>query len=221
MMKNESSIVRLRLIHEFLLCLNVGWACFSIFPFSWSMILIRPFLRPEIVLYRVFHIRRTDLITNYFSFPAAAIVLSVSLWLLLHLFFRSGRGTWLLRSVAGIAVLLLPAVFWTYIYQMNGWPYLWPFRGAPFELTVATVCAVLYSKGYVRPPLGALAPLIMAHFFYLYRITSGVAPTVNYGGVVAPILGTCSVLMWVLYVKKMPPAAKMNGSVALQPAQIQ
>jgi hypothetical protein len=191
----------LRFAYEVLLALNLSFATVSVVELK-SESMVAPFLSVELSVNRLLHIPQTDFIRGYIAFAFSSTTLALVVWLGLRLSAGTKITKGVLRFLGGTVILLLPAVFWLYAYQESGWPFGWPYRGAPFELILALVSAQLYaSEKWHFPALFGVA-LLAAHYGYWFWMPAGNYFAPNYSGPIAPILGFCAAMAWALYVKR-------------------
>ena len=162
-----------------------------------------PFVRLEININHFLGIRQTDLIRGYFEYLISSMILASCIGIVLHISSGTRLGKEILRSFAGGLLVLAPAIFWFFYYQVVGRAFGWPYRGAPLELSAAMVilALVLIRTWRIRWWLSSL--LFAAHYnFWYWRPTSdpGLA---SYAGPWGPILGFCSALVWGIYIARL------------------
>jgi hypothetical protein len=193
-----SSSRHLRYLHEILFSLNIAFAVTSFVELVRHN-LMSPFFQLEFSIQKALSIHQTDLLHGYFALSISSIVLALCLWALLRLSSRTNVTAEILRSFAGILVLLGPPAFWLYINEVHGWPYGFPYRGAPFELIVAVACSLLFLSGKwsISEWWGVL--LAASHYAFWFWL-SGSIFTANYTGPITPLLGFSSIVVWGLYV---------------------
>jgi hypothetical protein len=197
----RSGLAYIRGIHEMLFSASIAFLSVSL-AFIASPSLSVPFIHMEVSVNRFLHIRQTDFIRGYLEFLIPSLVLALCIGTLLHLFLRSGLAKEILRSGAGIALLYAPAVFWFCYYQATGWPFGWPYRGAPLELLAALVCAMLFLYGRVSIPGWCGILLLAAHYAFWYWMPSTNPARADYAGPIAPVLGFSSTVAWGIYVAR-------------------
>ena len=74
-------------------------------------------------------------------------------------------------------------------------------QGAPFEVTTALVCALLYLSGYWTVPSWAGILILGLHYAFWYWAPSTNPSLPNYAGPIGPTLGFCSAIAWASYVR--------------------
>lgn len=80
-----------------------------------------PFAHLEVYLNHLLHIRQTDYIRGYFEFWIPSLISALCIWSLFRLSRRLSFTKEILRSAAGVAILLCPSAIWTCAYERNGW----------------------------------------------------------------------------------------------------
>src|ERR1700758_1086891 len=130
-------------LYEALLSLNVSFAGVS-FVELLAHDVLSPFFQIEFSINRFLHIRQTDLVRGYFAFCISSTLVAICLWGLLRLSSRSALMVEIHRFAVPFVVLLLPSAFWLYVNERFGWPYGFPYHGAPFELLAALACTSLF-----------------------------------------------------------------------------
>jgi hypothetical protein len=183
-------------VFQALFSLNAALLSVSIAFLAWPRTSVL-FVYMEVQLNTLLRIQQTDMIRGYFAFSIAAAALTVVVWIALYGRYRTKRNRF--QDVcAGILILLTPPLFWVYCYGRFGWPFGWPFRGIPFELAVVLVWAVFFVLR--RCPQWVAVPLLAAHYAYWFLVPRrGFYPVSNSGGLVPPILGYLTALIWVFY----------------------
>jgi hypothetical protein len=196
--------------HELLFSLNCSLVAVSIL-FLIAPRVSSPFNSFEAWLNKLVGAAQTDLIKGYVAFGTASVLLMICLWALLRLSSRSALTETVLGTVSGIIILFSVPGFWFYYYYLHGWPFRWPYRWIPLELAAVFLCAIFFARG--RWPFRMwILPIVLAlHFTYWYVIPGrGFYPVSNSGGLIAPILGFFSTLVWVFYMAKDPPKQLCN-----------
>src|SRR5438477_7499296 len=162
----------IRQVHEIFFALNVAYAAVSIL-FTESLAAAGPFRGLEIRINHLLHIRQTDYIRGYFEVAIPTLLLAVVLWMSLRIGSRTRFASEALRSLAGVTALFLIPAMWAYGYSRVGWPYGWPFRGAPVEIIwILSVFFLLLSGKWVpSTSIGIL--VIFAHNIFWYWVSAG------------------------------------------------
>jgi hypothetical protein len=199
-------LATLRYVHEILFSLTVAFLVVSLIFLVVPRLSI-PFVHFEIFLNRLLHIRQTDLIRGYFEYLISSAILALGIGTLLHMFSGTRLTSEILRSVAGVVLLLAPLVFWVCYYQILGWPFGWPYRWAPIELAGAFFCLALYLFGRLPAPRWTGLLLLAAHYSFWYLIPSSDPGRADYAGPIAPVLGFSSTLVWGMYVARLDRAS--------------
>ena len=184
--------------HKALFSLSTAFLLINLL-FLFSQNLRIPFIRLEISINLLLHIRQTDYIRGYFEFAIPSVILAACICMLLHISSDRRLTKQILRSVAGIVLLFGPLAFWILYYQLVGWSFGWPYRGAPVELALAVLCLILYLSGNWPVPRGAGILLLAAHYGFWYWTPSTNPMLAGFTGPIAPVLGFCAALAWGAY----------------------
>lgn len=161
-----------------------------------------PFVYLEVYLNHLLHIRQTDYIRGYFEFWVPSLIFAMGIWSLLRLTRRLRLTREILRSAAGVAILLCPAAIWTCAY-------VWPYKPVLIESALVLICLWVFLKGpwVVARWVGISAFFAHSLFWYLcpgnrfHALEWGIP---GYGGPVGMILDFCSALVWGLYIRELP-----------------
>jgi hypothetical protein len=209
----------LRYLHEVLFSLNVAFASMTIMSAT-SPHVTRIFSRMESSTNLFLGIRQTDYIRGYFAILIPSLILALALWAALRLSRRTRLTREILRSVAGIVALFALPAFWFYAFQSYGWPFGWPYREAPFELSAALVCVWLFLKGKwpARWWLGVL--FLVGHYTFFWIRIGGNYAMPNYAGPIAPILSFSSAVAWAFYIRRLPPQETIHYVPQSEPIKI-
>jgi hypothetical protein len=199
-----------RKVHEILFSFNIAFNGVSVLFLAFPVLAV-PFIRMDVKVNRVVHLRQTDLVRGYFEFLIAAALLAFCFWLALRLSSRTKFTAEVLRSAAGIATTFALPAFWLYVSQQGGWSLGWPYMAWPLELAIALCCILLFL--YQRLPLPGWfwAILIAAHYGFWFW-TRGNAFLANAAGPIAPMLGLSSTLIWGAHVNtlRQPPVSQSS-----------
>ena len=187
-----------RYFHEVLFSFSVVFFIVSL-VFLFEPKFSVPFVRLEISINHLVHIRQTDLIRGYLEYSIPAMMLAFCIGIPLHVLSRTLLTNYILRSVSGILLIFSPPVFWICYYQLLGWPFGWPYRWAPLELAVAGLCLACYLLGWWNIPWWFGLLLLAGHYNFWYWVPSSNPWKADYAGPIAPILGFCSTLAWGIY----------------------
>jgi hypothetical protein len=199
----------LRLLYEGLLSLYFAFVACAV-TLALSARLLRLSTRMEVGINHLIGISQSDMIRGYFSILIPSAAVALVLWLLLWASSQSSTTRRILRF-GGVFVLFVPAVFWFFVYQRHGWPFGWPYRGAPIELGVAILCTWMFL--FRRWPLGwwlSITLLALHYAFFWFRV-GGDPYMPNLAGPIMPILGFCSAAVWGLYVVRARAPQDLNG----------
>jgi hypothetical protein len=195
-----------RVLWQVLFSINTGFAAVSTL-FSSNLTASLPFIHLEVYLNHLLGIRQTDFIRGYFTIWIPGLIFAMCIWGLLQLLIRLRITQSLLRFAAGMIIVLCPAMFWTCLYERNGWSPQWPYKTIWGEATLATICLFVFLKGdWARSRrFGVLA--FVGHCIFWYCFTVGLRPlrwvdweSPVYGGPFGMAFDFCSLLTWVLYV---------------------
>jgi hypothetical protein len=188
-------------VHELLFSLNIAFLAISLIFLLVPELSYRS-ISWEISSNRLLQIRQTDLIRGYFEYGIPSIILASCICIVLHLSspFRLTREV--LRSVAGLILIICPPVFWVCYYQVIGWPIRWPYRGAPIEIALAIVCMVGYLLHKWKAVLWFKILLLAGHYGFWWWMPSSNPTRADYAGPIGPILGVCSAVAWAVYSEK-------------------
>ena len=192
----------IRWTYEILLALNVAFVTVSVVFSYWPALSI-PFAHLEVYINEALRIPQSDLIRGYFEFAIPSIMLAALLWAVLRISAGTRMIQQFLRIVAGLAILFVPAGFWIYAYEHLGWPVRWPYRGAPLELAVVFVFALLFLSDRWPIPNWCGLLILLAHYAFWYWAPSTNPAMPNYSGPAAPILGLCASLAWGFYISRL------------------
>ena len=213
----ETSLVRY--FHEALFAFNVALFSMTV-AFEKSPELAAPFSRMESSLNVLLGIRQTDYIRGYFALLVPSLILGSVLWAVLRFFGQARLSQEILRSVAGLVALFALPAFWIYAFQRYGWPFGWPYRGAPFELIAAFIGALLLmTRRQQFPPWIALL-FLSGHYIFLWLFIGGNAAMPNYAGPIAPVLSFCSAVLWTVYIAQLPPPETIDDTPENEPVRI-
>jgi hypothetical protein len=201
---------RSRYFHEIFFSLNVAFASMTVVLASFPH-LTYIFSRMESSINLLSGIRQTDYIRGYFAIFIPSLILALAIWAVLRLSWRTRPMTEILRSVAGVVALFALPAFWFYTFQYYGWPFGWPYRGAPFELGLALVCTLLFISGKwsIRWWLAVL--LLAGHYTFFWVRIGGNYSMPNYAGPIAPILSFASAAAWVFDIRRLPPPESIDN----------
>jgi hypothetical protein len=192
----------LQYLYEILFATDIAFAIASVALRSWT--LFRPFAHLEIKLNQLLGIQQTDFIRGYIAITTASLLLAALFWAVLRISAQSKLTMEFLRSVSGFIVLFAPAAFWICVYEQDGWPVGWPYRGAPLEIIIILFGTFLFlSQKIAVAPNFVIVTVLAAHYFYWYWAPSTNPAMPNYAGPVAPIIGFCSALTWIYYVNSL------------------
>lgn len=165
-----------------------------------------PFIHLEYKINNYFGIRNTDLVSGYLTYLISSAVLALCIGISLQLSSRTTSTKWILRSGSGVLLLFSPPVFWFSYYQVVGWPFRWPYRGAPVELAVSGLCVTLYLLKKWPVPGWISVILIAAHYNFWYWTQTSNPEKADYAGPIAPLLGFCGAIAWGVYVTRLRSA---------------
>jgi len=203
--KTDKNISAFKILYQVLLPLHMGFVAtslvFLVNP-GWSI----PFIRAEVTINHMLGIPQTDYIRGYFELIIPSILCAFCIWLLLFFLFKVLVSDKVVRTIAGFMILFAPPLFWFFVYQKVGWPFGWPYRGAPVEIAATGVCVVLLLNEQLVIPRWAIGTLLATHFVFWYCLPSGTLhmpdwDIPNYAGPIGSLLGFSSAIAWVLYVE--------------------
>jgi hypothetical protein len=195
---------RIRILADALFSLNIAFAGMSlIFCVSQSASL--PFIHFEVYLNHLLGIRQTDYIRGYFTVWIPSLVLAICFLSLLRFLSGLSLANWIMRSVAGMLILLCPTAIWTCGYERNGWSLQWPYKLIWGEAALAVICFCTFLKGPREAwrKIGLLALLGHCLFWYWFMCYGFCSPAVlnwgmpGYGGPFGMVLGISALLVWV------------------------
>ncbi len=208
----------LRYFHEALFSFNVAFFTTTI-VLEHSAYLSGGFSRMESSLNVLLGIRQTDYVRGYFTILIPSMILGSLLWAVLRLLQHTRMSHEILRSVAGLVALFAIPVFWIYAFQRYGWPFGWPYRGAPFELLAVFICASLLLSRRWQFPMWSALLLLSGHYIFLWWLIGWNPAMPNYSGPIAPILSFCSAVVWAVYIRRLPPEETLYGALETDPAR--
>jgi hypothetical protein len=192
---------------ELLLSLNTAFAGMSIL-FCISPSAALPFLRLEIQVNHLLHIRQTDYIRGYFAIWIPSLAVASCIFILLLLLRNLSVSKKLLRSVAGMTIFLSPCAIWTCAFEHNGWSLDWPYKSVWGEAALAVIClwAFLHSPWVVGKWIGLLAFIAHALFWYFFLSTSFYGLNwglPHYAGPAGLVLGISAAFIWEIYIRQL------------------
>lgn len=196
---NDGSGRRIQYVYEILLSADVAFAIASVALRSWT--LFRPFAQVERKINELLGIRHTDFIRGYIAIAIASLLLAIPLWATLRISADRRLTKEFLRSVSGFIVLFAPAAFWICVYEQDGWPVGWPYKGAPFEMILMFLGAILFLSQTIAIPSSVSILVLITHYLYWYWAPSTNPSVPNYAGPAAPVIGFCSALAWSYFVR--------------------
>jgi hypothetical protein len=208
-----------RLLLEASFSINIGYAGISMVFCAIPSASI-PFAHLEVYLNQLLHIRQTDLIRGYFEVWIPSLLSALCIFSLFRLARRLSLTKEILRSAAGVAILLCPAVIWTCAYERNGWSLQWPYKMVLGEPTLALTCLWAFLKAPWAAARWVGISAFLAHSLFWYWFTSGGFHALEwgipgYGGPAGLILGFCAALVWGLYIRELRQSRVITGTVAL------
>jgi hypothetical protein len=201
MSRNSHTVTSIRYLWEALFCLHVAFAAMSAIFIS-SVAMLAPFSRMEYRINELFRIPQTDFVRGYFAIWISSVLLAVLMLVPLRGCARSRCAEEFVRSVGGFITLLIPLMFWVFIYQRTFWPIGWPYEGAPFEIAITLVVTALFVSGRWGVPSWIGLLLLVLHYLYWYIAPSSDPLRPNYMGPFGPILGFCSAVAWATYITR-------------------
>jgi hypothetical protein len=141
---------------------------------------------------------------GYFAFFLPAIALAACSWVLLRLLARAGIERQLPRSVAGLAALAAAPTWWLCATYAASRRYGWsPFAAIQsYEVVLVLVFATLYLSGKWSVPEWAVLVALMLHYGFWFWQFGRHLFFMGYGGPVAPTVGLCAGVTWVLYLRR-------------------
>ncbi len=197
---------RVRVLLEVLFSFNTAFAGMSLL-FCASSSASLPFIRLEVYLNHLLGIRQTDYIRGYFTAWIPSLILAIGLLILVRSLSRLSLTNCVLRSVAGIAILLSPTAVWTCGYERNGWSIQWPYKMIWGEAVLAVICVLIFLKGPWETSRRVGVSALLGHCVYWYWfVTDGLhlPNSLNwgmpgYGGPFGMVVGILTLLVWGLY----------------------
>lgn len=205
----------IRFVHEALFSLNVTLVVMALVfqhsPHSLSSVLNEL----EFAINRYLHIRQTDFITGYWQFFIPGVALAVLFTSLLRTNSDSHFTEVIVRWVAGVAaVALAPAWLCATDIQVHGWTFAAAIQVC--ELSVVVCYVVFYLRGTHTVPWFWGVPIVVVHYaFWFWQFRLFFLTLVRgWGGAVAvaPVIGLCSGLAWLLYTAKLAPSSQGSNS---------
>jgi chromate transport protein ChrA len=196
----------MRLLVEALFSVNTAFAALSM-VFSASLSASLPFIHLEVSLNRLLGIRQTDYIRGYFTIWIPSLLLALGLLMLLRFLNGLHITESLVRSLAGITILLCPTAVWTCGYLRNGWSLQWPYKTIWGEAAIALICVCIFLKGPWEMSRKIGVSALLGHCIFWYWFTSdGFHWPIRfewglpgYGGPFGMVVGICTLLVWGLY----------------------
>ncbi|MGA8872803.1 MAG: hypothetical protein WB460_16775 [Candidatus Acidiferrales bacterium] len=197
----------IRHIHEVLFSINIGLAIMAAVILYAPRSFILPVTQTEVVINKALNLRQTDFTKGYWGFfvPVAALALCSFFLVRLSSRTRYARGT--LRSAGGIIALALAPAWWLGLMYDAEHRYGWNiFRAFQFyEAVLIVVCAILYLRGERQVASWASIGIFLAHgVFWIWQFGPYSFST-YLSWQIAPFIGLCSILGWLLYVMSLTP----------------
>ena len=208
-----------RLLLEVFFSINIGYAgtstVFCAIP-SASI----PFAHLEVYLNQILHIRQTDYVRGYFEVWVPSLTLALCIWTVFRLSRHLSFTQEVLRSAAGVGILLCPSAIWVCMYERNGWSLQWPYKMVFVELTLALICLWMFLKAPWAAALWVGISAFLAHSLFWFWFTSDGFHGLEWGipgysGPAGLILGFCSALVWGLYIHELRQPHVKTGTVHL------
>jgi hypothetical protein len=202
MTKNQSqSVSHLQYAHEAAFSLNVAFGCVALALLNGPRPLTNLLTEMEMSINRFFGIRQTDFITGYWEVLIPVAVLGALIWLLLYVSRQTQLARKVLGSLAGLTGLAVAPTIWlsaTYVASRRyGWD---PFRAPQFfEFALVLFIAIMYVRGASPKPSWRILLLVLVHFGFWFWQFNPHPFFSTYSGPVAPAIGLCSSLVWILY----------------------
>lgn len=167
-----------------------------------------PFAHLEVYLNHLLHIRQTDYIRGYFTIWIPSLISALCIWNLFRLARRLSFTKEILRSAAGVAIILCPTAIWTCEYERNGWSLQWPYKMVFGEPMLALICLRVFLKAPWAVARWVGISAFLAHSLFWYWFTSDGFHALEWGipgyrGPAGLILGFCSALVWGLYIREL------------------
>jgi len=205
-----------RLLLEAIFSIHIGYAGISMVFCAIPSASI-PFVHLEVYLNHLLHIRQTDYIRGYFEFWVPSLIFAIGIWTLLRLTRQLRFTREILRSAAGVAILLCPAAIWTCAYEQNGWSLQWPYKLVLGESALVLICLWVFLKEPWVAARWVGVSALFAHslFWYLFpgsRFHALAWEIPGYGGPAGLILGFCSALVWGLYIRELRQSRVIMGT---------
>jgi hypothetical protein len=206
-----------RLLLEAFFSISIGYVGMSIVFCRIPSVSI-PFAHLEVRLNHLLHIRQTDVIRGYFEIWIPSLISALCIWSL----FRLTRGLnfteEILRSAAGMAILLFPSAIWTCAYTRNGWTLQWPYKPVFLEAALAVICVWVFLKAKWNTARWVGISAFLAHSTFWYWFTSGGFHALEwaipvYGGPAGLILDFCTTLVWGFYIRELREPRVNMGTV--------
>ncbi len=190
---------------ELLLSLNTGFAGMSMFFCAMGLSGEMPFIRLEVYLNHLFHIRQTDYVRGYFAIWIPSLAIALCILTLFRLSRHLSITKSSLRFVAGMTVFLSPCAIWTCAYEHIRWSLDWPYKLIWGEAALAVLCLWVFLKA--RWAIGKWIGIsaFVAHSLFWYFFLSGTLNGLNWGiphyaGPAGLLLGTSAAFAWELYI---------------------
>ena len=208
-----------RFLLEVFFSIDLGYAGMSMVFCAIPSVSI-PFAHLEFYLNHLLHIRQTDYIRGYFEIWIPSLISALCIWSLLRLTRRLSFTEEILRSAAGVAILLFPAAIWTCVYERNGWTLQWPYKPIFLEAGLALICLWVFLKAPWAAARWVGISAFLAHSIFWYWFVSGGFHALEwgipvYGGPAGLITDFCSTLVWGLYIRELRrPGVNMGAVLA-------
>ncbi len=206
--KNQPTTGNVRYLWEALFSLYLGYLVIVVVTAESSTV-DSAFTRLDFHINAFLHIRQTDFVIPYWALWVPAVAVALLIWLVLRVSARTRFTQGLLRSVAGIIIIVAPLTCCIYgaLRFPDGmrWPRGWLQALSPVEMAAAVICALRFLSGRWKRPFWVAVLLLAAHYrFWFYFGVFG--HPFNYLYLPANFsvpLNFCAAVTWVAYVRRL------------------
>lgn len=192
----------LRSIHKILFSINVGiWIMAAVLLYG-SRLLLGTLIQLETTVHHLFHMRQSDFIEMHIALFFPALVLAGLVWRGLRSLSKSIAFE-MLRSVAGVLALAMTPIWWLAeryaVDRQYGWN---PFQALQlYEMVIIIIWVFLFSLGKWPRAFWVNLCIFLAHSsFWIWECGPCRLYISNWQ--IAPFVGFCSGLAWILYLEK-------------------
>lgn len=204
--ENESMSTdsKYRYLNELLLSLNLSCFCMGLI-FLWGPpSLVSALFRMDTSVQGAIGIHVADVQLGYLAFFLPALAIAACIWLTVELNSGTTFGKESLRSIAGVAAIALPPVYWLFGTFAHGGRS--PLFGAPpYELILAIGLLFLYLRFPHQTSWLLVVLAVVLHYTFWFSQFGPYSLFLGRGGPLfsLPLIGFSSALAWSIYMRNL------------------